>query len=53
MIFDPHNIKIAMDEHGRLYRPESWRMNEEGNPEPEWVLMEEINFRGEFRRPEW
>lgn len=52
MIYDPQNIKIAMDDHGRLYHAVNGP-SKDGNPDPQWVLMEEINFRGEFRRPEW
>ncbi len=53
MIYDPTNPKIAMEENGNLYRPEVYRHDEQGNPEPEWVRMEESRFNGEFRRPEW
>ena len=53
MIYDPFDVKIAMDCHGRILTPASYGQDEDGNPVPEWVVTEEINFRGEFRRPEW
>ena len=53
MIYDPTNVKVAMDDHGILYHVSVWRKDADGNSIPEWVRMEEINFRGEFRRPEW
>lgn len=53
MIVDPSNPKVAMDHHGRLYHVAHLKMDADGNPAPEWVLMSEINFKGDFRRPEW
>jgi hypothetical protein len=53
MIYDPFDTKIAMDEHGRLYAPSCWTKDADGNPVPEWSLMQVVDLRGEFRRPEW
>lgn len=53
MIYDPENVKIAMDDSGRLYVPRDIGPDAQGNPEPVWVPMQTSNCDGDFRRPEW
>lgn len=47
MIYDPTDVNICMNEMGVLFyrRPEG--------SVPEWEELNEMNTRGEFRRPEW
>lgn len=55
MIYDPVNIKIAMDEQGRLYHVRVMHTDADGNPVPEWAPMvaRNSNEKGGFRWPEW
>lgn len=54
MIYDPENVKIAMDDHGILFEPCVWGKDEQGNPVPvEWKPIVEVKRDGTFRRPEW
>jgi hypothetical protein len=48
MIYDPNDVKIAMDEHGVLYHATP-HTNEAGESDPQWVPVRVMDFR----RPEW
>lgn len=53
MIYDPQNPKVAMDEHGHIFVAKQTGRDKKGNPIVQWMPTVEIDFTGEFRRPEW